>query len=73
MFNRNNTERRAARECREAEHTLAAYRSRKGATMDQGRAADRAVLTLKAWRRSYPEGIPGEGAYHDGIPEGRLA
>ena len=66
-MNRNNTERRAARECRVALSTLRAAHPLT-ATIEQARKEFDARVTLKAWRGLYPQGIPGSGDFHDGIP-----
>lgn len=68
-MNRNNTERRSARECSEALALLSRTERKRTATLEEGRARDTALRRLSAWRKCYPNGIPGEGLYHDGIPD----
>lgn len=67
-MNRNNTERRAAKECRNALSIVRRMKGRRSATMDEGRAEGYARNILSAWRYCYPAGIPGDGEFHDGIP-----
>lgn len=65
---RNNTERRAAAQCERAISTIARYGRRSSLTMEEGRKLTRAYRGLIDWAQAYPDGIPGDGPFHDGIP-----
>lgn len=67
-MNRNNTEKQAAREVREALRLIRSAKGRTAMTLEEGRALKRATMNLRDWRFCYPQGIPGDGEFHNGIP-----